>query len=595
MRYIVIIILLFILGDLLASDSLEIKKFSSRNLSLVRFNSDSLNLNYLNKQLFYGDNFVLTNGVVGGIIKHLDIEKSSEIFLTNQIYKFEDIHFYQVQKPLTDVHFSVGPNEEQFIDVLHTQNRHERLNITFGLNRFSSLGFYNHQKLKLSDFYVNSNFESRNSRYQNRNIFRTTSVVSFENGGIVDSLFTNNIQPTRRGIPINLRDAVNEVKNLDLSSIHSYELGKKLDSISLVNHQKLGVILDYKRNYNRYYDDIYDSTFYSFFSNYDSNWIQDLLVEKTISSTLMYTIKLFDRLDISTGIKSSVIHVEQILYDTTLLNNTFVNDIQYSNDSSYYLDLVFNKSLSGFNDNYTYLDFTYRQMLSKTIGLKLNASHLNSRPNWQSLNYQNTFVSWDNFHFKNPKLSQLSLSLISDLNCRNELTARINNYNDFIYYDVDSKPNQHTEQFNVFEVKLNYSNNFRRFIFGFNALYQNIFESNVPLNIPDYILNGKIAYSKFLFSKKLGFTTGLNLYHVSKFYGDAYMPLGRIFHLQNNTETGNFVYGDFFVNIDIQNVSAYLVISNISQGITPYNYIMIPNYPLQDRAFRMGIKWRFWN
>jgi hypothetical protein len=234
-------------------------------------------------------------------------------------------------------------------------------------------------------------------------------------------------------------------------------------------------------------------------------------------------------------------------------------------------------------------------MLFKNFGFKLDLSHLNNRSNWQTLYYQNSFVSWDNLHFENPKLNQFSLSLISDLSYRNELTMRLNNYNDFIYCDVDSRPNQFSDQFNVFEVKLKYSNNFRRFKLGFNALYQSKIESNVPLNIPDYILNGKVAYSNFLFSKKLGFTTGLNLYHISRFYGDAYMPMGRIFYLQNNSETGNFIYGDYFVNIDIQNVSAYLVISNISQGITPFNYMMIPNYPLQDRAFRMGIKWRFWN
>jgi len=595
MRYIFIISLLLILGDLLANDTLEIKKYSSKNLNLVRYNIDTLNLDYLNKQLFYNDDFVLTNGIVGGIFKNLHLQKSSEIFLTNQIYKFENLHFHEVQKPLTDVHFSVGPNEEQFIDVVHTQNRNERLNITFGLKRFSSLGFYNHQKLKHSDFYMNTNYESKNSKYQNRNIFRTTSVVAFENGGIVDSLFTKNIQPTRRGIPINLRDAVNEVKNLHISSIHSYELGVGTDSNSYLNYQKLGLVIDYKRNYNRYYDDSYDSSFYSIFTDYDSNWIQDLLIENTISSSFIYTINLFDKLSITSGLKTSVIHVEQMLYYTLLFNNTLISDIEYTNDTSYYLNLSFNKSLSGFNQNYTHLELSYSYMLFKNFGFKLDLSHLNNRSNWQTLYYQNSFVSWDNLHFENPKLNQFSLSLISDLSYRNELTMRLNNYNDFIYCDVDSRPNQFSDQFNVFEVKLKYSNNFRRFKLGFNALYQSIIESNVPLNIPDYVLNGKVAYSNFLFSKKLGFTTGLNLYHISRFYGDAYMPMGRIFYLQNNSETGNFIYGDYFVNIDIQNVSAYLVISNISQGITPFNYMMIPNYPLQDRAFRMGIKWRFWN
>ncbi|MGB0978614.1 MAG: putative porin, partial [Croceimicrobium sp.] len=66
-------------------------------------------------------------------------------------------------------------------------------------------------------------------------------------------------------------------------------------------------------------------------------------------------------------------------------------------------------------------------------------------------------------------------------------------------------------------------------------------------------------------------------------------------YLANEYEIGDFYQLDAFAQFKISKAVIFLKMQNLTQGLTPYNYWAAPHYPLNDRVFRFGINWRFFN
>ena len=65
--------------------------------------------------------------------------------------------------------------------------------------------------------------------------------------------------------------------------------------------------------------------------------------------------------------------------------------------------------------------------------------------------------------------------------------------------------------------------------------------------------------------------------------------------LQYDTKYGNYPFIDFFINTKIKAVRAFFKIDHLNSGWIGNKYQMTPNYPMNDRAFKLGISWRFYD
>ena len=66
-----------------------------------------------------------------------------------------------------------------------------------------------------------------------------------------------------------------------------------------------------------------------------------------------------------------------------------------------------------------------------------------------------------------------------------------------------------------------------------------------------------------------------------------------MYYLQDKKEIGNYLYMDVFINIKIQRARFFLTYTHFNASFMGRSYYMVPNYPMQDGAFKFGISWRF--
>jgi hypothetical protein len=75
----------------------------------------------------------------------------------------------------------------------------------------------------------------------------------------------------------------------------------------------------------------------------------------------------------------------------------------------------------------------------------------------------------------------------------------------------------------------------------------------------------------------------------------AYSPALNMYYVQTQKKVGNYPYVDFFINARIKPVQFFIKIDHVTQGFFGSNYSLTPNYIQNDRAFKFGINWLFFD
>jgi hypothetical protein len=88
---------------------------------------------------------------------------------------------------------------------------------------------------------------------------------------------------------------------------------------------------------------------------------------------------------------------------------------------------------------------------------------------------------------------------------------------------------------------------------------------------------------------------GASVFYTSAYYANSYMPATGQFYLQNQQKYGNYPFIDFFLNVRVQTVRVFIKIDHLNSGYSGTNYIMTPHYPVNERAFKFGVSWKFFD
>ena len=115
------------------------------------------------------------------------------------------------------------------------------------------------------------------------------------------------------------------------------------------------------------------------------------------------------------------------------------------------------------------------------------------------------------------------------------------------------------------------------------------------LRLPAILLNSTLAYELDLFDGALQAMGGVELFYNSAWKAPAYMPATRSFYLQNQRETGNYPFIDVFLNLRVKRARIFFLMQHVNEGLSEYDYYMIPHYPMPDRAFKFGVNWMFYD
>ena len=140
------------------SDTSKKKIFNDNSviLSYTSFYSDinqARDTGIEKSNFIFKDIFLVELGNFGNAQKslkfHLQNEPQLQLGISKNVLNYfflpEQALFYNTTKPFTQIFYSMASKQEQFIDVLHTQNINPRWNMAFRYRKINSLGFFQFQ------------------------------------------------------------------------------------------------------------------------------------------------------------------------------------------------------------------------------------------------------------------------------------------------------------------------------------------------------------------------------------------------------------------------------------------------------------------
>jgi hypothetical protein len=524
-------------------------------------------------------------------------------------YEVEDITYYQVPTPTTELAWRTGLEQGQFLDALITFNTTKRHNISLSYKGLRSLGKYRNSLSSHGNMRLTFSYLSKNKRYQLKTHITAQEITNNENGGLTEESIvffeTNNSQFDERArLTTNFVDADNLLKSNRSYINHNYTIWNKKDSTSQANTSlKVGHVFNYETKHYEYDQDANNA----FFGNAFNSVIND-------KNKLT---KLYNQ--VYTSLKSPVIlgtlkfHATNYNYDyryknTIFLNNQTISQSLEGNSLAIGADWVtYYKNIKIYATGSTTITndlnanfFKVKAIYKKDSLFTLNATLLNNSksPNFNFLLNQSGYVAynWQN-NFKNELTRTLLFELKSDkwLNASAQIT-QLDNYTYFANAEDSNQlePLQYGKTINYLKIKASKKINYNHFTLDNTVMYQNVANGSEVFKVPDLVIRNTLYYSNYVFKQKpLFLQTGITFKYFTKYFANDYNPLIAEFSIQNHTEIGDFPLIDLFINAKVRQTRIYLKAEHINALFSDNNYYASPTYPYRDFIVRFGLVWNF--
>ncbi|AOW20548.1 putative porin [Urechidicola croceus] len=518
--------------------------------------------------------------------------------------EIEDIDYYEVPTPISELMFRSGLEQGQVLDALLAVNTSPELNFSFAYKGLRSLGKYRQNLASHGNFRTTFNYRTKDNKYFARGHFVSHDLLNQENGGLPElslAYFENNDPNyTDRGrLDVNFTDAENFLLTKRYHIEHDYKIFRKNDSVKKYpSNLKVGHLYTYETTHYRYDQDNENSLFGEAFQNS----IGDHMGLKTMNNTLF--------LDLESPIVLGKLRAKANHYNFNHYFNSEVNLVDSTVDAelkgstisagaewiasvkNFNLKADVSSIISGDLEGNSLLgQATYRKDSLFSITAKL--STVSKSPNFNFLHFQSDYIdyNWQNDNFKNEQIRNLFIEFNSDkwVNASASLT-QIDNYS---YFDTIAKPQQAGEAINYLKLKVSKSITVGKFSLDNTVMYQNVSKGEDFFRVPELITRNSLYYSDFWFKNKpLYVQTGFTFKYFTEYKMNAYNPVLSEFHLQEEN-FGGFPMLDFFINGQVRRTRLFLKAENITASFTGRDYYSAPTHPYRDFTVRFGLVWNF--
>ena len=106
-------------------------------------------------------------------------------------------------------------------------------------------------------------------------------------------------------------------------------------------------------------------------------------------------------------------------------------------------------------------------------------------------------------------------------------------------------------------------------------------------------------YIKFKIVKVLNVDLGADMRYFTSYEAPDYSPYMGQYTVQgngeNNVKIGNYPIVNVYANVHIKHTRFFVMMSHINAGQGDKNYFFAPHYPMNERVFRIGVSWNFFN
>jgi hypothetical protein len=514
----------------------------------------------------------------------------------------DDIKYYSVPTPMTDLYFKTVMEQGQSLDAFLTINTKPNLNFSLAYKGIRSLGKYINNLSSSGNFRFTTSYFTKDKRYILNAHFTGQDILNQENGGITtNSDFESSVAPynERAQLDVYFRDAKSLLKGNRFLIDQSFKLSKTNANSLVFSHQFNQEYKFFEFNQrtvsprfgNSFSNSIYNKTRYNHFYNklgvaYKTKdfgnvefFVDDNIYNYYYSSVVYNS---FGNIAVPNAIND---RINNIGGTYTYFAKNIVAKLLVSNAIS-------DQSISNIEANATYI-------LNDYYNFSFEYQKLNSLPALNYTLFQSNYVDYNWYNnFKNEKLNQFKISantkwidLSFNYKIINDHLYFENETNDITFLKVKPKQFENTLNYISFQVKKEIK--FGKFALDNTVLYQNVDQSSNVINVPQIVTRNTIYFTDKIFNKAMQIQTGITLNYFTEYYANDYNPLLAEFYIQNQTKIGGFPTLDVFINAKVRQTRIFLKAEHFNSSFTGYNFYAAPNYPYRDFIIRFGLVWNF--
>ncbi|MBD0833606.1 putative porin [Aestuariibaculum sp. TT11] len=517
----------------------------------------------------------------------------------------EDIYYYRVPTPLTELFFKTAFEQGQLADSFFSINTSPQLNFSLAYKGLRSLGKYQHILASTGNFRFTTNYQTKNARYVAKAHIVSQDIYNQENGGIRD----DNIEFFETGeedhldrsiFEVNFEDAGSKLVGKRFYLNHAYNLVQKNDSLAR-NHLSIGHILSFEDKYNEYTQSTSNNYFGDAFRSRDlrdRNTLERFYNQVHVN----YSNNIIG--DVQFNINNTNFNYgydKVVVLNGQTITNRFKGDVfaaggkYHKQYKGFDLSGELGLNISGDFDG-NYIKGTASFKLKEDVFASASINHSSKAPNFNTLLYQSDYINynWQN-NFSNIETQQLQFKI--NYKELANITVDYSTITDYVYFKEDEttfqvRPEQFGGTINYLRVKFENEFVLGKFALNNTVLYQNENTEGV-LNVPQLTTRNTFYFSSHMFDKALFLQTGVTMKYFTKYYMNAYNPLIAEFYVQNQKEYGDFPLLDFFINLRIRQTRIFAKAEHFNSAFTGYNFYSAPNNPYRDFTVRFGVVWNF--
>jgi hypothetical protein len=525
--------------------------------------------------------------------------------------KPNQIKYYSVATPITDLYFKTVMEQGQSLDAFITLNTSERFNFSVAYKGLRSLGKYINQLSSSGNFRFTTSYNTKNKRYYLNAHYTGQDILNGENGGITTPLDFESKDANfkqRQRLEVYLTDAKSFLKGKRFFFDHNFRINPaKGDNNLYITHQF---------NYETKFFEYNQATIASTVGDKTINRFGDSYVTSGINNQTHYN-RMFNKVG--------------AIYENSTLGKFqfFLDDFRYN----YYFNTVIvlasqtipsslNDKINDFGAQYDYQKNNWKAKLAYSNSITKQAltsidgaiSYNFDKKNQLSFQYQNMNKIPDhiyNLHqssyihynwlndFKNEKINSININATTQWA---NASLQLSNFNDFLYFSDDStndtiqliSPKQYDKAIKYLSLKVEKEFKFWKLALDNTFLYQKVDQSDKVLNVPNFVTRNTLYFSDYFFEKALYLQTGVTFNYFTKYYANNYNPVVAEFFSQNQKEIGNYANFDFFINGRIRQTRIFVKAEHFNSAWAGANtYYSAPGYPYRDFLVRFGLVWTF--
>lgn len=526
-------------------------------------------------------------------------------------YSIDKIKYYNVERPLSELSYSIGAKNENIVRAQHAQNIKNVFELGIDFHRIRSIGIYNNQEVRNAGFSLYGIYTTKNERFKSAVDVAYSQIKGEENGGLVEDILADDFEGFNNPevYETNLSDALTRHQNFGVQFTNSYRFGFYLtDSISdslavkkFFPTMEISHSLGTRTNTFRFdAENPVDTPFYGdFLQPYDTMYYRLAYHEIPHSVSFKYlgtlqdgdTVK-YQNFIAEAGIQHDNIELWQNRNELTT-NNLHVFGSFGSNplgDYKFHYRLKTYFYLTGYNQSDFHLSGEMEKDFEKFGKVSAGLIFENVAPSWIENSYFSSSKTWDNDFAKKQNLKVEGAYRLPKQ--RLKVHFQYNILNNFIFFNESSLPEQTDQVVNYWRLSIWKNLNWKILNFDNFIGVQGVSNTDV-LRIPTLFLKSSFYLEGKLFKGNMLARLGVDMRFNTNFTSDAWNPLIGQFYIQNEFETNFIPVFDVFASFKIQTVRIFFKSNYTSQGLFQDNFYAIARHPDRGRTFTGGFTWRF--